>query len=31
MDQEPAYIDCAVRRWEAFTGKTAERIAGGGK
>jgi len=26
MEQEPAYVDVAVRRWEQFTGKTAERI-----
>ncbi|MCL4864215.1 MAG: hypothetical protein KJZ93_32710, partial [Caldilineaceae bacterium] len=28
MEQEPAYVDVAVRRWEQFTGKTAERIEG---
>lgn len=26
MDVDPAYCDMAVRRWEAYTGKTAERI-----
>ena len=26
MDQEPRYIDVVVKRWEQFTGKTAERI-----
>lgn len=26
MEQEPAYVDAAVRRWEAYTGKTAERV-----
>jgi len=27
MEQEPSYVDVAVARWEAFTGKTAERVA----
>ena len=26
IEQEPSYVDCAVQRWEAFTGKTAERL-----
>jgi DNA modification methylase len=26
MEQEPAYVDVAVRRWEQFTGQTAERF-----
>lgn len=25
LDLDPRYVDVAVRRWEAFTGKTAER------
>ncbi len=28
MEQEPAYVDVAVRRWEQFTGKAAERLEG---
>ncbi len=27
LEIEPAFVDCAVRRWEQFTGKTAERVA----
>jgi hypothetical protein len=30
MEQEPAYVDVAVTRWERFTGKKAERIEGAG-
>lgn len=29
MELDPAYIDVAVRRWEAFTGKAAELDGGG--
>jgi len=29
MELDPAYVDVAVRRWEAFTGKTAELQEGG--
>jgi DNA modification methylase len=28
MELEPVFVEVAVRRWEAFTGKKAERIAG---
>jgi DNA modification methylase len=28
VDQEPRYIDIAVRRWEAFSGRTATREPG---
>ena len=28
LEQEPSYIDQAVARWEQFTGKTAELVAG---
>ena len=27
MEIEPAYVDMAVRRWEAVTGRAAERLA----
>ena len=30
MELDPLYADVIVTRWEKFTGKTAERIAGGG-
>ena len=26
MEQEPGYVDVAVRRWEQFTGRMAERV-----
>lgn len=26
IEREPGYVDVAVARWEAFTGKTAERV-----
>jgi hypothetical protein len=29
MEISPVYVDVCVRRWEAFTGKKAERIAAG--
>ena len=29
MEQEPSYVDVAVKRWEQFTGKTAERVPAG--
>jgi len=29
IDQEPRYVDVAVQRWEAFTGKKAERVEHG--
>ena len=29
MEQEPSYVDVAVKRWEQFTGKTAERVSAG--
>ncbi len=29
MEIEPRYVDVSVKRWEEFTGKTAERITGG--
>lgn len=29
MELDPAYVDVAVRRWEAFTGKAAELEGGG--
>ena len=25
MELEPAYVDVAIRRWEAFTGERAEK------
>jgi DNA modification methylase len=28
LDLDPRYVDVAVRRWEAVTGKTAERVEG---
>jgi DNA modification methylase len=28
MDIDPAYVDVAVKRWEDFTGRKAERVAG---
>lgn len=28
MELDPRYVDAAIQRWEAFTGKTAEKIAG---
>ena len=28
MEIEPAYVQVAIKRWEAFTGKTAERVDG---
>ena len=28
MEREPAYVDVAVARWEAFTGRKAERVEG---
>ncbi len=31
MEIEPVFVDVAVRRWESFTGKKAERIQAGGK
>lgn len=31
MEIEPVFVDVAVRRWEDFTGKKAERIQVGGK
>jgi len=29
IDIDPAYVDVAIARWSALTGKTAQRIAGG--
>ena len=29
MEIDPGYCDVIVRRWEAFTGKTAERVQAG--
>jgi DNA modification methylase len=29
MELEPVFVEVAVRRWEAFTGKTAQRIPAG--
>ncbi|MBN9492878.1 DNA modification methylase [bacterium] len=29
MEQEPAYVDVVVRRWEEYTGRKAERITAG--
>lgn len=29
MELEPTFVDVAVRRWEAFTGKKAERVPSG--
>jgi hypothetical protein len=29
MELEPAFIDVAVRRWEAFTGKKAALLSNG--
>jgi DNA modification methylase len=26
IEKEPAYVDCAVARWERFTGRTAELV-----
>ena len=28
MELEPAYVDVAIKRWEAFTGETALREEG---
>ena len=28
IEQEPAYVDVVVKRWEQFTGKKAELVAG---
>jgi hypothetical protein len=28
MEISPVFVDVAVRRWEAFTGKDAKRICG---
>jgi DNA modification methylase len=30
MELNPAYIDLGIRRWEAFTGKTAKNVGSGG-
>ncbi len=29
LELDPAYVDVAISRWEAFTGETAERVDGG--
>jgi hypothetical protein len=29
MEVDPAYVDVAVRRWQAYTGKTAVLAAAG--
>jgi hypothetical protein len=31
MELDPPYCDVIVKRWEEFTGKKAERVAGGQK
>ena len=31
LEQEPSYVDVAVKRWEQFTGKTAERVPAAGR
>ena len=31
IDLDPRYVDVAVQRWEAFTGKTAERVPAGAR
>ncbi len=31
LEQEPSYVDVAVKRWEQFTGKTAERVPAGAR
>jgi hypothetical protein len=29
VEVDPAYVDVAVRRWQAFTGENATLLAGG--